>query len=89
MDDKPSENAPIAASTPKKMAADDDGNQSNASEVSGYATANQSLEASPATIPVGQLIDIPLQDTSSEVSINGYLTYFTLGFNIEKAFDTA
>ena len=46
----------------------EDGNASNNSDLSGYATANQSMEASgPATIPVGQLIDIPLQDTSNDV----------------------
>jgi hypothetical protein len=70
LDEKQPETSPLAESTPKKPgAAIDDGNQSNASDVSGYATANQSMEESPATIPVGQLIDIPLQDTSSEVSI--------------------
>ncbi|XP_060588973.1 golgin subfamily A member 4-like [Ruditapes philippinarum] len=69
LDEKQPETSPLAESTPKKPgAANDDGNQSNASDVSGYATANQSMEESPATIPVGQLIDIPLQDTSSESS---------------------
>jgi len=60
----------VAESTPKKDGARpmEDGNASNNSDLSGYATANQSMEASgPATIPVGQLIDIPLQDTSNDV----------------------
>lgn len=67
--DKAHENAPLAESTPKKsgdMVGFEDGNQTSSSKLSNYLAANQSLDSSPAIIPVGQLIDIPLQDTSSE-----------------------
>ena len=63
---------PLAESTPKKSgqgAGNDAGNQSVESENSGYATANQSAADEPAVVPVGQLVDIPLQDSSSEVDI--------------------
>lgn len=82
LDDKPPDQSdqPIAESTPKKgdkpSSADVDANQSNGSEMSGYATANQSMEGSPAVVQVGQLIDIPLQDTSSEVCLLPINAYF-------------
>ena len=79
MDDKSQDNAetrqddskPLAESTPKKSdqgASNDTGNQSMESNTSGYATANQSMADNPAIVPVAQLVDIPLQDSSSEVS---------------------
>ena len=61
---------PLAESTPKKSQAgnQDAGDQSLDSDNSGYATANQSAAEGPAVVTVGQLVDIPLQDSSSEVS---------------------
>ena len=70
-DTRQDDDKPLAESTPKKSeqgASNDTGNQSLDSNASGYATANQSAADSPAIVPVAQLVDIPLQDSSSEVS---------------------
>ncbi|KAH3722284.1 hypothetical protein DPMN_065240 [Dreissena polymorpha] len=51
---------PIAESTPRTKAVPEDSNKFSSFYSSGYVTAEQSLEGSPASVPVKQQIDIPV-----------------------------
>ncbi|XP_052225709.1 FK506-binding protein 15-like [Dreissena polymorpha] len=57
---------PLAESTPKTKAVPEDSNKFSSFYSSGYVTANQSLEVSPARVPVKQQIDIPVHSPNNQ-----------------------
>jgi myosin heavy subunit len=57
---------PLAESTPKTKAVPEDSNKFSSFYSSGYVTANQSVEVSPARVPVKQQIDIPVHSPNNQ-----------------------
>ncbi|KAH3692655.1 hypothetical protein DPMN_193809 [Dreissena polymorpha] len=57
---------PLAESTPKMKAVPEDSNTFSSFYLSGYVTANQSVEGSPANLPVKQQIDIPVHSPNNQ-----------------------
>ncbi|XP_052224800.1 uncharacterized protein LOC127840425 [Dreissena polymorpha] len=57
---------PLAESTPRTKAVPEDSNKFSSFYSSGYVTANQSLEVSPARVPVKQQIDIPVHSPNNQ-----------------------
>ncbi|KAH3719726.1 hypothetical protein DPMN_062594 [Dreissena polymorpha] len=57
---------PLAESTPKRKAVPEDSNKFSSFYSSGYVTANQSVEGSPANVPVKQQIDTPVHSPNNQ-----------------------
>ncbi|KAH3824984.1 hypothetical protein DPMN_126846 [Dreissena polymorpha] len=56
----------LAESTPKMKAVPEDSNKFGSFYSSGYVTANQSVEGSPASVPVKQQVDIPVRSPNNQ-----------------------
>ncbi|XP_052238454.1 ELKS/Rab6-interacting/CAST family member 1-like [Dreissena polymorpha] len=59
-------NLQLAESTPNTKAVPEDSNKFSSFYSSGYVTANQSVEVSPARVPVKQQIDIPVHSPNNQ-----------------------
>ncbi|KAH3698400.1 hypothetical protein DPMN_085920 [Dreissena polymorpha] len=57
---------PLAESMPKTNEVPEDSNKFSSFYSSGYVTANQSVEVSPARVPVKQQIDIPVHSPNNQ-----------------------